>query len=155
MNRETFGGHLNRLLQLWNDGGPLVTSGLIFGGALTLHLTLRMLLGYLRHFTADSKARWDGVVLRAAEGPLRLGMWVVALYLLITVNKLGARWQPIALEVYDTALVLLLAWFLYRLVFFAEGMLLADADSHRSSREKATVYAIAKLLRVTVWIVSG
>ncbi|TXS92981.1 mechanosensitive ion channel family protein [Parahaliea maris] len=145
-------GDLNAL---WQGSGPLVASAVLVLGALCVHLLLGVLVRRLHRAAAHSQNRWDDVVMSALELPLRVVLWVVVVYLLLTLNSLGESWRQLVFGAYDTALVLLLAWFLHRLVYYSEEELLHEDRGSKTSTDKATVHAIAKLLRITLWILAS
>jgi MscS family membrane protein len=146
---------IGQLTTFWEGGGPLLASGAILGGGLLVHLALGILVGKLHRAADRSDNRWDDVLISSLAAPLRVVTWVLAAYLLLSVNEVAPHWRAAAREVYDTALVLLLAWFLHRLVRAAEGELLDTRLGARASSDKATVHAVGKLLRITLWVLAG
>ncbi|QIB67774.1 mechanosensitive ion channel family protein [Kineobactrum salinum] len=114
-------------------------------------MILRRLLGAARH-TAN---RWDDVVVEALQVPLRVVLWVAVLILALSILPVAEAARNAVLRAYDTALVLLLAWFLHRLILLSELELLNPARGTRASTDKAAVHSTAKLLRITLWIVAG
>jgi MscS family membrane protein len=142
-------------ITFWDGGGPLLSSGVIVGAGLVVHLVLGALVRRLHRVAERSDNRWDDVLLSALAAPLRVVIWVLVAYLLLGVNALAPAWRGAALEVYDTALVLLLAWFLHRLVQASEAELLDERYGSKASTDKATVHAVAKLLRITLWVLAA
>ena len=132
-----------------------VALGLLLLAGLTLHFALAMLLRRARRLAEASDNRWDEVVLAALEGPLRLVLWVVVFYLALEVYPLTGGVQQFMGRAYGTAMVLLLAWFLHRLIKGVEAGFLARDSGSIGSRDKATIHATAKLLRITMWAVAG
>lgn len=143
------------ITRLWQDGGPLISSATIVVAGLAVHLALGVIVRRLHRVAQHSSNRLDDVFVSALEAPLRVVIWVVAGYLLLKVHALGEGWRETLFQAYDTALVLLLAWFLHRLVAGGEQELLDARHGNRGSTDKATVHAIAKLLRITLWIIAG
>ena len=146
---------LSRLLATYGLDTQLVG----VAGGLMLALIANMLLGImlrrLRRVTLDSTNRWDDVVINALEKPLRVVLWVVALMLIMHLVPVTANLEAFLLRAHDTVLILLLAWFLHRLIFGAEEELLCPARGHKASTDKAAVHSTAKLLRVILWILAG
>jgi MscS family membrane protein len=87
--------------------------------------------------------------------PLRLVLWIGVLYLALDIYPVAAALQRGLVQVYDTALVFLLAWFLHRLIAGIEGELLREGRVGRNSTDRATVRAVSKLGRITLWVVAG
>ncbi|GAB3272095.1 mechanosensitive ion channel family protein [Parahaliea aestuarii] len=139
----------------WLGYGPLVVSGGLVAVGLLLHMLLGFIVRRLHRVAGHSNNRWDDVVISALEVPLRLVLWVVVICLLLVLHTAGEGWRSFVFEAYDTALVLLLAWFLHRLVYYSEIELLSGDRGQKTSTDKATVHAIAKLLRITLWVLAA
>lgn len=133
----------------------LVSLLLLVLTGLVLHLLMGVLLKRLHIVARRSTQNWDDVVITALEVPVRFVLWVVVFYLALDIYPVAAGVQQTLLQVYDTALVFLLAWFLHRLISGVEGELLDEARGGRSSTDRATVRAVSKLARITLWIVAG
>ncbi len=116
-------------------------------------------LGYLVHRLHDAvqanSYNWDDVVVTALARPLRVVLWVVAGYVALDIYTVGETWQEYLATTYDTMLVVLLAWFLHRLISGAEVELLTTRFGDSGSSDKATVHAVAQLLRVAMWVIAG
>ena len=67
-------------------------------------------------------------------------------YIALEIYTIGDALQAQLLQAYDTALVLLIAWFLHRLISGGEQELLQQRYGDKGSTDKATVIAVAKLL---------
>jgi len=147
----------NSLLLEWRDGDPLLLTAAIIAAGLGTHLALGITVRQLHRAATHSNNRWDDVLVTALERPLRAALWVVIGYLLLKVHALGeASWRETLFQAYDTALVVLLAWFLLRLVYEVEQELLDESHhGQRQSTDRATVQAVAKLLRITLWIITA
>lgn len=152
---QNFEKYLIDLATAYGLDTPLALLGaLVLLGALG-HLLLRLVLGRLHRAAERSGNRWDDVLIGALEPPLRLVLWVVVLLLALNVLAVAEGVRGMLLRALDTALVLLLAWFLHRLILLAELELLDPARGHRASSDKAAVHSTAKLLRITLWVVTG
>lgn len=126
---------------------------LICGGG--AHVALGIVLRRLHKVTQASTRRWDAVLISAVETPLRLVLWVAVGYLTLLIYPLAGAVDEVLLTVYDTALVFLLAWFLHRLIAGIEEEMVRDGRGYAASSDKATVRAIAKLARISLWVVAG
>lgn len=146
---------LSRLLATYGLDAPLVAIGGLLLFAMLLHLLLGVLLRRLHRVAKTSSNRWDDVVITALETPLRVALWVIALMLILGRVSIAADVQAFILRAYDTLLILMLAWFLQRLIFGAEEELLSPARGHKASTDKAAVRSTAKLIRVILWILAG
>ena len=82
-------------------------------------------------------------------------LWVGVCYLALEIYPVADKLQKLLIQAYDTVLVFLLAWFLHRLIAGGEADLLAERRGSRSSADKATVRAVAKLVRIMLWVVAG
>lgn len=120
-----------------------------------MHLLLGVVVRRIHRAAEDSRQRWDDVVVTALARPLRLVLWVGVAYLALDIYPVAERLQGFLIQAYDTALVILLAWFLHRLIHGGEQEMLVESRGLSASADKATVRAIAKLLRVILWAISG
>ncbi len=98
---------------------------------------------------------WDDAILYAARRPIILFVWVMAVLWVLQI--LEANFQQIAtLSVVESwcniGVIVLLSWFLMRLIMRTEIHLLAD--SQRDMIDRATVTSVAKLLRVVVFTIA-
>ncbi len=145
----------NQLANLVQGAGPLGAIVLLLFGGFLAHLTLGFILRRVHKAAEDSAQRWDDVVLTALAAPLRTVLWVfvlsIALELIPALADVSDQFEP----AYDTALVLLLTWFVLRLIRGAEGEMLQESRGHTASADKASVHATAKLLRVSVWLIAA
>ncbi len=132
-----------------------VTLLLLIGAALTLHLLLGYVVRRLHDAVQANTYNWDDVVVTALAGPLRVVLWVVVGYIALNLYTTGDTWQTYLSTTYVTLLVIVLAWFLHRLISGAEQELLTSRFGDSGSKDKATVHAIAQLLRVAMWVVAG
>jgi len=127
---------------------------LLLAGALG-HWLLRSLVNRLHSLAEASKQNWDDVFVSALESPLRVVIWVVVVFFLLRVYPATDGLRDYVFQAYDTAIVLLLAWFLHRLIAGSEEELLREDRGLTESADKATVRATAKLARIVLWVVAG
>jgi MscS family membrane protein len=120
------------------------------------HIVVGFVVDRLRRLAeASENYRWDDIAVEALASPVRVVVWVVALYSGLRAFPATDSLREFAAAGYDTALVLLLAWFLHRLVAGAEEEMLRADRGRNSSTDKATVRATAKLVRIALWIMAG
>jgi len=149
---QTAGSQLSEWI---GSGGPLAVLAAVFFGGLCAHFVLGVVLRHMHRVATDSVQRWDDVVVSALEAPLRAVLWVFVLSIgMELVSELADLRQQMA-PAYDTALVILLTWFVLRLIRGAEKEMLEESRGRTGSVDKASVHSTAKLLRVTVWIIAG
>lgn len=126
---------------------------LILVGGILAHFVLGAFTRRLHRLAKASAQNWDDVVITALETPLRLVLWVVVGHLALQVYPLAPTLHGLLVQAYDTALVLLLAWFLHRLIGGIQRELLDEGRGRSGSSDRATVRAIGKLVRIALWIV--
>ena len=146
---------LSRLLATYGLDTPLVAIAGVLLAALLAHLLLGILLRRLHRVAGVSSNRWDDIFISALESPLRVALWVIVFMLIMNMLPIAENLQSLVLRAYDTVLILLLTWFLQRLIFGAEEELLCPARGHTASTDKAAVRSTAKLVRVILWILAG
>ena len=135
-------------------GGPGLIVALALLAALFGHFMLGVFVRRLHRVATDSSQRWDDVVVSAMERPIRVVFWVIVVSVgLGLVPELAAIRQKAASAI-DTALVVVLTWFVQRLIRGAEQEMLV-AGKGKDSVDKASIHATAKLLRISMWIIAG
>lgn len=139
--------------QLLNE--PFAAVGiLVLAGAL-VHVLLGFVLRRLHKLAIDSAQVWDDVAITALERPLRIGLWVSVAYVALDIYPLVPALQARLTQAPNAAVVVLLVWFVHRLIKGIEQELLAPRrDRLPNSIDKATVRATAKLARITLWVVA-
>ena len=119
------------------------------------HLLIAVFVRRLRRLAAGSEMRWDDVLMTALEAPLRVIVWVFVVYLALDAFPATHNLQAFLLQAVGTAVVLILAWFVHRLIHGVEAEMLVADRGRTGSNDRATITATAKLLRVSLWIVAG
>ncbi len=128
---------------------------LLLAVGVAAHLLLGLLVRHL-HRVADATAHnWDDVVITALARPVRVVLWLVVAYMALEIYPVADGLQAWAFSAYDTGLVLALAWFLHRMIGGASEELLRERQGAAASTDRATVLAVAKLLRVVLWVSAG
>jgi MscS family membrane protein len=126
---------------------------LLLSAGIVLHIALRLTLGRLHHLARVSNHPWDDVFVTALEAPLRVVLWVGVAYLCLDV--LSKTLQQQVTTLLDTSLILVLTWFAQRMIKGVEDQLLAERGDGLASTDRATVQAVAKLLRIILWVFAG
>ena len=126
---------------------------LLLGGL--AHLLLGFAIRRLHALAQASTHRWDDVIVTALETPLRLVLWLVVIYLTLQVQPVVPLLREAPAQIYNTGLVFLLAWFFHRLIAGIEAELLRESRGLTDSTDKATVRAVAKLARITLWLIAA
>ncbi|MEP4148135.1 MAG: mechanosensitive ion channel family protein [Halioglobus sp.] len=132
----------------------LLLLALLLAGAMA-HLALGFVVRRLHSAVDNNETKWDDIVVSALAPPLRVVLWVIVGYIAMEIYTIGDALQTRVSQTYDTALVLLLAWFLHRLIGGVEREVLRERYGQRESVDKATVRAVVQLARVALWVVTG
>jgi len=127
----------------------------LLAAGVLVHLFLGVLVNRLHRAASDSAYNWDDVVVTALARPVRVIVWVAVGYLALDIYPIAAKLQQHLVQAYDTVTIMLLVWFLHRLISGAERELLSEREGNWKSTDKATVRAVAKLLRVILWVLAG
>ena len=135
--------------------GEVLALLLLLAAGFVAHVALGLLVRHLHQAVSQNRFNWDDVVVTALARPVRVVLWVVVGYLALDIYTIGDGLQQQLLQLYDTALVLLIAWFAHRLIRGAEQEMLEARFSDSGSSDKATVRAVAQLLRITLWVAAG
>jgi MscS family membrane protein len=119
------------------------------------HLVLGFVIRRLHLLAQASAHRWDDVIVTACETPLRLVLWLVVIYLALQLQPVIPGLREAPAQIYNTGLVFLFAWFFQRLITGIEAELLRESGGLIGSTDKATVRAVAKLARITLWLIAA
>ncbi len=123
---------------------------------LTFHFILRRLLNRLHHKALDSHAYWDDAFVTALQRPLAFLVLFIGLSLVLdTVQQQAERaFFPALDPVRRLGVVFLFAWFLIRLIREGEGAMIAKYEDTGETCDRATMEAVAKLLRLSVTVIA-
>lgn len=128
-------------------------------GLLTLavvgHLVVALVLRRARRVAQATSQGWDDALVLALRGPAKFAWWLLVLTLLFTLLPFLAPLRFVGLKVLHASLVLLVPWFLHRLIANVEHQVLETRLSDGSSVDKATVHATARLVRIALWLVTA
>ncbi len=114
----------------------------------------RYMLQAMARKTAASKNLWDDALFHALRRPLKLFIWAMGLsfaFFLAYEGKDEAMRQA-AHTARDMAIIVSLAWFGLRFVRYCELHIFDHAQKTTLSMDPTTISALAKLLRVTIFI---
>lgn len=136
------------------EGLVLQLPALLLAGVIA-HFLLGFLVRRLHAAALKSAQRWDDVLIAALEAPIRAVLWIVVCYLALELVAVAEGFRIWFRQAYDTALVLLMAWFGLRLIRGAEAELLRSERGKTQSTDKASVHATAQLLRIVLWVLAG
>ena len=126
-----------------------LTSGLI------VHFSFSALMNRAHGIAAASNKRWDDLILTAIERPLHWVLWLLIVAFAAPTFLPPLRLEGLVLRILDMGIVLLIAWFLYRLIAGIEHEYLNSVAENASSADAATVRAISKLARILLLTLSG
>ncbi|WOJ95727.1 mechanosensitive ion channel family protein [Congregibacter brevis] len=113
-----------------------------------------MLLRRLYRLAQQSEQQWDDAFVVALIAPAKLAWWLLLLTLLFALLPALASVRGVALTTLHASLVLLVPWFLHRLITNVEEQVVLAKFSDGTSVDKATVRSTARLLRVALWLVT-
>lgn len=119
--------------------------------------TQRRVLNRMLSAAGRSKNPWDDSLLHAAQRPISLVVWVLGISLAIDV--IGDEAKTPVLSIADTLrevlIIFALAWFLVRFIHNAEANLVQIRAAQGRSIDQTTVDAVAKFLRLSVYITTA
>ncbi|EAQ97881.1 mechanosensitive ion channel family protein [Congregibacter litoralis] len=129
------------------------------GGLLLIALVGQWIIGALfrrlHRFAEESEQQWDDALVLALVSPAKLAWWLLLLTLLFALLPSLASIRTVALTALNASLVLLVPWFLHRLIANVEEQVIVAKFSDGASVDKATVRSTARLLRVALWLVTA
>jgi len=117
------------------------------------HVVLGLILARLNRAVEKSANPWDNVIAVALAKPSEWLMWLVLVYLSLGLLEGADQIRAGLRQLADTGLVLLLGWFVQRILAGVEAELLGEHRGPRDSDARATISATLRLLRITLWIV--
>lgn len=116
---------------------------------------ISLLISHLAKAARISVQRWDDAIVLALRAPLRLAWWLVVFTLMFTLLPSLASLRSVALQVLHVSLVLLVPWFLHRIIANVEEELIESRFADGASVDKAAVRSTARLMRVALWVVTA
>lgn len=136
---------------------PVVATALIslFVLGLLGHFIIRRSVQRLGVFADTTSTRWDDVVYYSISPPAEWAMWVCIVYGSLSLFEEAEALRAGLLQLADTLLILLVGWLLHRVSTGIEKELLSEHRGPRDSDDRATISAVARLARITVWVLSA
>ena len=123
--------------------------------ALLGHALIDLSLRKLAKAARASSQAWDDAVVSSLRGPARFAWWLFLLFVVAALLPPLTAWRPVGNQMLQVALVLLVPWFLHRLIANIEEALIRERLEDGTSTDKAAVRATARLLRITLWLVAA
>ena len=123
----------------------------------TLDLVAARILRRIIRHTDKSRTVWDDVFFEALIAPLRVLIWILGLSIAFAVARPGYE-SPLlglVLSFRDVAVIVVIGWFLSRFVSIGLRETVADKRARGDTFDLTTYDAIAKLLRVSIFITAG
>ena len=135
-------------------GTPTVPTALvalfILGGV--SHIIIRKLVQKLGSFADTTSARWDDVVYYAISPPAEWAMWICVAYISLGFFEQTTSLRMTLLHLADTGVILMIGWLLHRVSAGIEAELLGDHRGAKGSDDRASINAVARLARITIWV---
>lgn len=100
---------------------------------------------------------WDDALFVAAGKPISAGIWLLGITLAASIVRLHTQSEifEIVPKVRELGLILVVGWFLFRLITQAESRFMERYRRDGTGADQTTVEAIGKLLRMSVVITFG
>ncbi len=141
-----------------NTGLLIQVFGTVFV-TLLLNLIWRKIHTKFQNKLTITKTVWDDAVWTALREPVGWLIWVLGLFMAITLIKidLGQEQYQWLSNARNVILIVIFSWFLFRLITSVEKNLLLDMSSSLDEDAKldpTTIHALAKLFRASVIITS-
>lgn len=138
-------------------GIPVVAAALLSLLVMGLlgHFIIRRSVQRLGVFADTTATRWDDVVYYSISPPAEWAMWVCIVYGSLSLFEEAEALSAGLLQLADTLLILLVGWLLHRVSTGIEKELLSEHRGPRDSDDRATISAVARLARITVWVLSA
>ncbi|MEL0153398.1 MAG: mechanosensitive ion channel family protein, partial [Halieaceae bacterium] len=130
---------------------PTALLSLLILGAVA-HLLIRKLVQKLGSFADTTAARWDDVVYYAISPPAEWAMWICVAYISLGLFEQATSLRMTLLQLADTGAILLIGWLLHRVSAGIEMELLAEHRGLKGSDDRASINAVARLARITIWV---
>ena len=118
------------------------------------HLIIGLAFHHLHKLAQRSDHEWDDAVVTSLAAPVKLAWWLLLLAMFFVLIPTDPVVREFGMTVVQGALVLLVPWFLHRLIAAGEEQLVATRYAGGASVDKATVRSTARLLRVALWLIT-
>lgn len=142
-------------LQLVGDAWMYQVFAIIFA-SLVLAYVGKLILDRVERRALSSRSIWDDALVLAARRPLWVLIWTMGLLWAgqITAAQMDEDVAGVLDSMQQILLIVLLAWFLLRLMLQVEERLV-DPNYRTKPLDETTVSAIGKLLRISVILTAG
>lgn len=130
---------------------PTALGSLLLLGAIA-HVVIRKLVQKLGSFADTTEARWDDVVYYAISPPAEWAMWICIAYISLGLFEQATSLRMTLLQLADTGAILLIGWLLHRVSAGIEAELLSEHRGPKGSDDRASINAVARLARITIWV---
>lgn len=130
---------------------PTALVSLLILGAVA-HLLIRKLVQKLGSFADTTAAHWDDVLYYAISPPAEWAMWICVAYISLGLFEQATSLRMTLLQLADTGAILLIGWLLHRVSAGIEAELLAEHRGPKGSDDRASINAVARLARITIWV---
>jgi len=154
---ELFTTLIDRYTVLRGDWGVWLDLAVVVCATVALDLLVRLLFAWLYRFVRRTANIWDDALFYSFRGPLQGLIWIAGISVAIHIARPenSDAWLAYLPQVRGIALVVLFAWFLFRLIRSVGANVLARAASRENSIDATSADAVAKLMYVCVLIVAG
>lgn len=132
----------------------IAAAGLLLIGVIG-HVIVGLVLRHAARAATHTAQGWDDALAKALRSPARFAWWLLMTSLLFSLLPALAFFRPYALDVVRVGLVVLIPWFLHRLISNGEEQIVATRLAGAASSDKAAVHATARLLRIGLWLIAA
>ncbi len=136
------------------DTSWMVQAFVVVFAALLLAFLVKRFLKRLHRLFQSTDNIWDDALVEALGRPLRMFIWLqgIAFAAHIVGRQTGAPLFDAVGPLRDIGVIVLLAWFLVRLVSRVQQNMLISAERRGRELDRTTLDAVGKLLRISVII---
>lgn len=149
--------HLSGMPDYFGDGAWVIQVFIVVFVVLLLDWVQKRLLRRLHKKLAHTKNDWDDALVEAAQRPVTVLVWVVGLTFAaeIVQSKSGAVIFDAIEPIREVGVIAAFAWFAVRFIRIAEHNILKRRLDSGEAFDRTTLDAVAKLLRISVFITTG
>lgn len=119
------------------------------------HALARLALRRATSLAARSATPWDDVGVRAIAPVLVLASWLAVAYLGLTLLDHEGPVRSILRHLVDASAILSIGWGCHRMVQGVEQEMLGPHRGAKDSGDRATIGAVGRLARFTVWMLTA
>ncbi len=139
------------------QGGWIMQSFLVVFGALLLDFVQRRVLNRLEKTLSHTSNPWDDALLHALRKPLSLLIWIIGITFAAHIIRVetGTTLFDLSEPLQDVGVIGCLAWFLVGFLKNAETLYVEHKKESGKEVDHTVVEAVARLLRLSVWITAA